>query len=58
MIFGKDRIKLLIFVLLISVALFAVSILLKANLWITIALGVAFFMTILLIALYGYEDES
>jgi type IV secretory pathway TrbD component len=58
MIFGNDRIKQLILVLFISVALFAASIVLKVNLWITVALGIVFFITILAIALYGYEDEN
>ena len=58
MIFGNDRIKQMILVLFISVTLFAASIVLKANLWITVALGIVFFITILAIALYGYEDED
>ena len=58
MIFGNDRIKQLILVLFISVALFAASILLKASLWITVGIGIVFFITILLIAMYGYEDEN
>ena len=58
MIFGNDKIKLLIFILLISVIIFAATILAKVNVWITIAVGVFMFVVILLIALYGYEDEK
>jgi len=58
MIFGNDKVKLLLVVLLAAVVLLAVTILAKLNLWVTVAVGVAAFFVIILIALYGYGDED
>ncbi|MCL2786377.1 MAG: hypothetical protein FWD81_04065 [Methanomassiliicoccaceae archaeon] len=58
MIFGNDRVKLLIVLLLISVAVLAVTIIADLNIWVTIAAGVFAFFMILMIALYGYESED
>ena len=58
MIFGNDKIKLLIVILLASVVIFAASILAGLNVWITIAIGVWLFFVIILIAMYGYGDEE
>jgi hypothetical protein len=57
-LFGNDKVKLLIVILLISLAIFAVSIILDLNILIIIAVGVVMFFVILLIALYGYENEE
>ena len=56
--FGNDIVKLLIVVLLISVAVFAVTIIADLTLWAVIITGVWIFIVILLIALYGYWDED
>ena len=58
MIFGNDKIKLLIVILLISVAVFAATVIAKLNVWITIAAGVWTFIVIIMIALYGYGEED
>jgi hypothetical protein len=55
---GPDRSKLLVVILLISVLLLAVSIITSINLWITIVIGIIAFFTILLIVIYGYEDNE
>jgi len=58
MIFGNDKIKLLIVILLASIAVLAVTIIAKLNIWITVAVGVWTFFVIILIALYGYDGEE
>ena len=58
MIFGNDKLKLLLVVLLAAVALMAVTIVAKLNLWVTVAVGVVVFFAIILVALYGYGDED
>jgi hypothetical protein len=55
---GMERNKLLIVILLISILLLAVSILASLNVWIIIVIGIFTFFVILLIALYGYEDNE
>jgi len=58
MIFGNDRMKLMLVILLISVVIFAASILAHVNLLITIVIGIWLFILIIGIAVYGFEDEE
>ena len=58
MIFGNDKVKLLIVILLVTIVLLAVTILAKLNVWVTITVGIAAFIEIILIALYGYDDDE
>jgi len=58
MIFGNDRMKLMFVILLISIAVFAVSILVHLNVFITIILGIWLFVLIIGIVMYGFEDEE
>ena len=58
MIFGNDRLKLMLVILLISVVIFAATILAHVNLMITIVIGVWLFVLIIGIAMYGFSDED
>ena len=56
--FGSDRVKLLIVILLVSIVIFATSILVRMNLMITIFIGIWLFVLIIGIAMYGFEDDE
>jgi hypothetical protein len=58
MIFGNDRVKLLFFILLVSIVIFAASILAQLNVTITIIIGIWLFILIIAIVMYGFEDEE
>jgi hypothetical protein len=58
MIFGNDRMKLAVFILLISIVVFAASILAHLNVIITIIIGIWLFVLIIGIVMYGFEDEE
>ena len=58
MIFGNDRMKLAVFILLISLVVFAASILAHLNVIITIIIGIWLFILIIGIAMYGFDDEE
>jgi len=58
MIFGNDRMKLAVFILLISLVVFAASILAHLNVIITIIIGIWLFVLIIGIVMYGFEDEE
>jgi hypothetical protein len=58
MIFGNDRVKLLIFILLISIVIFAASILANINVFVTILIGIWLIILIVAIVMYGFEDEE
>jgi len=58
MIFGNDRVKLMIFILLISIIIFAATILAGINVLVTIIVGIIMLLLIIAIVMYGFEDEK
>jgi len=58
MIFGNDRIKLMFFILLISIIIFAATIVAGINVFVTIIVGIVMLFLIMAIVLYGFEDEK